>query len=262
MGQRVSVKPKDTESGGAVIGFAVGAVVTITDARWTTWNEAGQNALKKDRDPRDPALYIEGEVEGVDEIQHEFLSAGKHTRLQPSDDGEFLEAAEGSTATGMSDNCNAQVFINSLCDVKKHGKLAVDEDNLDDGISVLKNLRFVAGRVVVRREGLETKTRPTLVADQILGSAKAGKSAGKGKGAAQDDDDEITEAAEACIVKALASAKYSKGIPMEKAFVAGFPFAKGSPHQKAITQLFEKDGWVEDDDRPWEVKKGMIVSAE
>lgn len=259
MGQRISVKPKDAETGGAVFGFPVGSVVTVTDARWTTWAEAGEKALTKGRDPKDPALYIEGEVEGMEELQHDMLAAGKYTRLQPSDDGEFLETAEGSSATGMADSCNAQIFIRSLCDTAKHGKLAVDEETFDDGMrGALTGLKFVAGRVVVQREGLE-KTRPTLVADQVLGFVKtAGKTKGK---AATEDDSDVVEAAEACIVKALASPKYSKGIPLEKAFVVGFPFAKGSPHQKSITQLFEDADWLSDETRPWEVKKGLIVSA-
>jgi hypothetical protein len=195
MGKRASIKPSEAEQGGD-FGFPAGAIVTITEAKWGTWEEAGEKAITKNRRAEDPALILSGEIEG-DESDKErkpvFLGAGKYERLVPSDDGEFLEIAEGSSAKANSAQSNSNVFIDSLCDKKTHGKSAADEDYVNDNpiSEVLVGLKFVAGGKIVKRdfsndnEGREQKggQRPTLVVDEILeASWLKGKTAKKSGG--------------------------------------------------------------------------------
>jgi hypothetical protein len=188
---RISTKPSEAQKGGT-LGVPVGAKFKITDARWTTWSEAGEKAIKRDRSPADPALMVVFDVANMDDPVTEFLSAGKEKNAKPSRDGEFLEPGSSTTATALSDNCNAMVFLNSIFydgkdqksdAYKRHKKNALNEDLMDDGISkALVGLEGIAGRIVVEREGLQTenKPRPTLVVDEIIeppsGEGATGKS--------------------------------------------------------------------------------------
>lgn len=195
--KRLSLKPSEAEKGGN-FGFPVGSTVTITEAKFGTWEEAGEKALKGGRKADDPALIITADVDGVDDPMTEFLGAGKANRSQPSDDGEYLEAAEGSSATAVSDSSNTNTFLTSLCDKKKQGKMALDEDDLDNGISkFLVGLKFVVGRIIVKRddmpaaEGEEKRgnPKPTLVAEEII-KKPSGKGGSAKSSKAGDDDDE------------------------------------------------------------------------
>jgi hypothetical protein len=195
--RRASLKPSEAEKGAG--GLPAGATATITEAKFGTWEEAGEKALKFGRKADDPALIITCDVENVDEPMIEFLSAGKGSRLTPSDDGEYLDIAQGSSASAISDSSNTNVFITSLCDKKKQGKMALDEDDLDNGISkFLVGLEFVVGRKVVERNidpdegGDKGKSKPSLVAEEITKkpSGKGGSAGGGKKKPAEDDAEE------------------------------------------------------------------------
>jgi len=213
--RRVSGKPSEAERGGG-FSFPVGSTVEVTEAEYTTWGEFGEKAVTRGRKADDPVLRIVGEVEGKDDPMTVGLGCGKSERLEPSRDGEYLVIAEGSSATGMSDSSNAQIFLNSLIGqkgdtkseaFKRHGKTMLDEDLLDNGISkALVGLKFVAGSVVVERDFRgddeeQEKRRgggkqTALVADEIVeepsgeGSSKKDKTSKTSKRDRDDDDDE------------------------------------------------------------------------
>lgn len=289
--KRASTKPSEAQAGGQ-FGFPVGAVVTITEAAWTEAEEAGEKFVAQG-DPEDPVLKIVGEIEGVDEPRTVFLRAGKAARgLVPSKDGEYLDISDGSTATALSEGCNADIFLKSISDRKKHKKMAVPEELHDDGISaVLVGLQFVAGSIIVKREGLEGPKRPTLVAEEIIELPDgAGGKRTKGKSKAEDEDerprrrgpakdeeeeedeedeeeeeerparrgkkskggDEAEEKAEQAIVGLLESSKYKKGLPVEKTWSAVYALVRDDDDKKAVMALVEDDDWLKGD-RPWKV---------
>lgn len=277
-------------------------MVTITEASWVEAQDAGE-AFVSQGAPEDPALKLVGGIEGEDEDRAPvYLRAGKAKRgLTPSKDGEFLDIEEGSTATAISEGCNADVFLKSI-DKKKQKigtttvgghKNGVDEDLHDEGISaVLVGLKFVAGAIVVKREGLDN-VRPTLIAEEIV---KGPKAAGGGKKKDEDDEDErparrssrakkdedddedddekpvrgkkraakdeddedddipFEAEAEKVIVEVLENPKFKKGLPVDKAWQMVFNLVrKGDPKEKvAILKLVEDNDWLKGD-RPWKV---------
>lgn len=198
----ISIKPSDAEKGGN-IGFPVGARVTFLEGScWSTWGEAGENALKFGREADDPALKLIGEVEGQDDPKTVFLGAGKANRVVPSADGEYLDRAEGSAAKGLGDSSNSHVFLNSLVDKKTHGKKALPEELFDGPVSkLLVGLTIIAGAITVKREGLVMEEGrkappPTLVADEIVEWPKGAKkkaAGGKVEEEAEDEDEEEEE---------------------------------------------------------------------
>jgi len=203
--RRASVKPSEAEAGGS-LGFPVGSTVTITEAEWSTWGEAGEKALKRDRKADDPALKLVGDVEGKEDPVTVFLGAGKSERLQPSKDGQYLVIPDDSTASALSDQCNAKVFLDSVFykdkkseAYKRHGKMAIHEDKLDDGMTeALVDLKFVAGSIIVKREfneaeGAEKRRGgppPSLVADEILEIPGGGKASSRSKKKDEDEDED------------------------------------------------------------------------
>lgn len=206
MGKRASHKPSEAESGGN-FGFPKGSIVTILEAEYSTWGEAGERAITRGRKATDPALKLVGELEGVDgDPRTVFLGCGKSERLEPSSDGQFLEIAEGSSATAESSSCDSHVFKASIfgkpgdknCDAfKRHGKNMLNEDMLDDGItSALVGLKFVAGGEIIKRNfedssGEQRKERPSLVVDEILEAPSGeGKKTKKKTTKPVDDDDD------------------------------------------------------------------------
>jgi hypothetical protein len=266
--KHISIRPSEAEEGGT-LGFPVGATVEITEAAWSKWEEAGESALKGGRNADDPVLKLVGEVQGsdVDPITV-FLGAGKSTRMQPSDDGEFLEPADESTATALHASCNANIFLESLTDKKKQGKMALPEGNLDDGVSkALVGLKFVVGSKVIERDFQDDEKRAkrgSLVAEEIVALPKGGgKSASKSKTKTtskkkdedeDEDEDEggdVTEAAEKAVLEALGNPKYRKGLPAGKVFNAVFTLVKESDDSDEITKQVEDEEWMQDDARPW-----------
>jgi hypothetical protein len=189
--------------------------------------------------------------------------------MQPSDDGEFLEPADESTATSLHSSCNANIFLESLTDKKKQGKMALPEDKLDDGVSkALVGLKFVVGSKVVERDfddnnqgGEKRKKRGSLVAEEIVALPKGGKSVSKEKSKTtkrdkEEDKDEggdgdVAEATEKAVLEALGNPKYRKGLPTAKVFNAVFTLVKESDDSDAITKQVEDEEWMQDDARPW-----------
>lgn len=199
--------PSKAEKGGN-FDFPVGSTVTIVDASWKTWEEAGEKALAGGkRKAEDPALVLTGEVEGVEEPRVIFLGAGKATRLVPSRDGEFLDVAPDSSASANSDSSKSNTFLASLCDKKAHGKKTYPEVQLDElPISeALIGLKFIAGSKAMEYNFTDDeggkKGGSAMIADQILELPKsvggtgvgATKTKKKAKPAEDEDDDEETD---------------------------------------------------------------------
>jgi hypothetical protein len=282
--KHASTRPSDAEKGGGAFGFPPGSVVTITEAAWAEAQEAGEKFVSQG-DPEDPVLKLVGEIEGVEEDRPPvYLRAGKAKRgLSPSKDGEFLDIAEGSTATAISEGCNADVFLKSISDKSVHKSKAVPEELHDDGISaVLVGLKFVAGAIVVKREGL-TNVRPTLIAEEIVELPKAAR---KGKAKDEDEDerpakrsrsaasdkdkdeeeeepkpkargkkssgDESEKKVEQVVVDALEGGKYKKGLPLEKLWTIVYNAVRSDDDKKDCMALVEDEDWVSGD-RPWKV---------
>lgn len=194
--KHASTRPSEAEQGGGKFTIPAGITAEIVDIAWKPWSEAGKDALKGGRQADDPALVITVSSDELEEDRTEFLGAGKANRLVASDDGEFLDVPEGSSASAIADGCNAHVFLSSLTDKKKQGKKAVPEDAWDDGISSLIGLQFVTGRKVVERENLDDdgskrgKPRPVLYAEEVLALPTGKKSSGRKKGKAKDEDED------------------------------------------------------------------------
>ncbi len=208
MGKRASHKPSEAEKGGD-FGFPKGSIVTILEAEYTTWGEAGERAITRGRKATDPALKLTGELEGVDgDPRVVFLGAGKSERLEPSSDGQFLEITEGSAATAINANCDTAIFLNSAfgkkgdkqsAAYKIHGKNTLDEDTLENGISnALVGLKFTAGGEIVNRnfgdaEGEGRKSKPSLIVDEIHEAPSGKGKVKKSKAKPVDDDDDEDE---------------------------------------------------------------------
>lgn len=291
--RHANMRPSQAEGGGN-IGFPVGAKVKIIEAQATTWEEAGEGALKGGRKAEDPALKLVGESDGWEEPKTEFLGAGKANRLVPSKDGEFFDIAEESTATALSDSSNTRVFLDSIfydpankkksAAFKQHGDQAINEEVLDEGFTAaLVGLEFVVGRKAMDRDFGDQgegrgKPRPTLVAEEIIsgpggkksGSKKKGKdedddadedekpakTSGKSKKPADDDDDtDVETAAEKAVVEALDLPKYRKGLPTDRAFNAVFTLVKAEENAQEIMKLIEDEKWLKAKARPWAYDK-------
>lgn len=278
-----SVRPSQAEEGGGKFTIPSGSECKVTEATWTEWREAGEGALKGGRAPEDPALKVTCEVKGMEEPMTEFLGAGKASRLVPSRDGEHLEPADGSNADRITKDCNADVFLASICD-KRHKGMAFDEALLDDGISSLVGLEFISGRKLVERniednggDGKKGKgPRPTLIATEIVklpkgggGSRKSSRdeddekpAKGRGKDADEGGDAEVEEAAEKALMEVLEMPKYAKGIHRDKAFAAVYNVVKGEKNGKTIAAQVEDKDWIEGKRRPWVIDdEGTITSA-
>ena len=290
-----SVKPSTAEEG-ASFGFPTGSIVTITEARWTTWGEAGEKALKGGRKADDPCLAITGEIEDFDgDAITDHLGAGKAARYEPTKDGEHL------VGPNISKSCNAYVFLESVSNKKQQGKLTFDEELLDEpGVSSLVGLKFRAGKIIIKREnlpdtdedGVKRTPRPTLISEENIelpsgkksgsgGGKKSAKSASKRAAKDEDeDDDEDTdkdsdtdtdsdpeEIAEKAILAALDSPKYRKGISVEdQLFAAVHNTLKTMDVDKKtraqIDAFVQDEDWLGHKKRPWSVSDEGVLTSE
>lgn len=281
MGKRASLKPSEADKGGN-FGFPPGSIVTITDCEFTTWGEAGEKAITKGRKASDPALKLVGELEGVDEERPPvFLGAGKSERLEPSSDGDFLEIAEGSSATAMHESSDTKIFLDTIFykdknskAYKMHGKDAIHEDKLDDGIkAALTGLKFKAGADVVRQRRADDTAdpKPSLICEEIIeaptgGSKKSSKTSSKSKKEEPEEEeeepapkksskkgksDDVEARAEKFGVEALENPKYRKGCPSNRFYAAVHGVCRDEDDNDAIMKLVGDEDWAQDDARPW-----------
>ncbi len=278
----VSIRPSRMSKGGGKFNIPPGLECTISDeTTWTTWEEAGETALKGNREADDPALKLVVEIDGRDDMT-EFLSAGKADKFRPTKDGNNLELVDDTAE--FNDGSNAGFFITSLCDKKLHGKLTLDEEALDEGISAIHGLVFISGRKILERDfqdgAQRGKPRPNLFAEQIVKLPGGGKTSSSKTKPAKDEDDEnkdeksakatkekggddVESKAEKALVEVLDNPKYRKGIARGRAYTQVFNLVKDEEDHREIVALIEDEDWVTSADRPWEYdeKEGLLVKA-
>lgn len=265
--KHLSVKPSEAEAGGN-FGWPAGSTVEIIGAKWGTWEEAGEKALVGERSADDPALILEGQIEGEDNARPPvFLSAGKAKRAVPSSDGEYLDPADGSSATAFNNQCKAYYFLESLTDKKTHGKNAMPEDQLDNPISeVLVGLKFVVGTKKVKQPGGDKGEGTAMVVEEIVelpgGKKKSKKkeedqddedvAPKKGKGKAKADEVQDEKAAMRAVVALLENPKNRNGVPSAQLYTKVYNSVKGEDNADAIMEFVKDDEWCQDGERPWE----------
>lgn len=198
---RLSNKPSEAQQGGGNFGWPVGSIVTVTEFCATTWDDAGESALKGGRNADDPCIKVVGEIEGQDAPATEYFGNGKgrgENGRQPTSDGEFFEPTsdDSTVEAGISGGSNTDHFLKSIfgdpagkteLDRKPHGKHTPDEEMLNDGFSALVGLVFRVGKKVVDRPGLTGKSRPISIVEEII--ELPGKGSKKAKKAAEDEDE-------------------------------------------------------------------------
>lgn len=141
---RVSMQPANAEAG---TGLLNDIDVQVMTAEWALWDYNGKQE-------ESPALHlgvIPLDADDDAETTDIWLSAGSINRMVPSDDGDFLDRAEGSTAKGLNTNCNAYLFLESL------EAAGFPTKRLDtEGVGLLVGLRFHLLRVPQpKRPGLQ-----------------------------------------------------------------------------------------------------------
>jgi hypothetical protein len=131
--------------------------VEVVAAEWTLWNYGN------DAQPDVPFLHLTVIADEAEENTELYLSAGRPDRVVPTEDGEWLVAAEGSSAKGLSNSSNAAAFLQSL------ENAGYDKDSLgSEPISQLVGLYFHLLRVpqpkrsgLPAAEGERERTMPT-----------------------------------------------------------------------------------------------------
>ena len=174
----ISLKPKDAISGGLYDDFDG----TIVDARFVEWDYDGSID--------EPVLALCVEINNEEEEQAEgknpfmqHYSAGPLTNFTPSGDG--LEAVPVGSKSGLSDNCNAIMFLTSVVEA------GVDEESIGSSIEFLHGIRAHFKRAPQKeRKGLAQdeekggrKRTILLVESLILENKTTAKSGAKGKAA-------------------------------------------------------------------------------
>lgn len=150
--RRISNRPSDAESGGGAPDN-VDAEILLAEA--TTFDYGGKY------EPI-PALHVQFKIEGHEQVQDQYYSAGDLSRLVPLEDGSAFAPAEGSSANGLNDSSNVYLFMVALHD---HG---FPDDKMDD----FHNLEGLVGHLNAvapkkKREGLEGGNKPIAVFTKI-----------------------------------------------------------------------------------------------
>jgi len=265
----ISVAPSDAVSGG---GAPDNVDTTIMEMTATTWDYNGS---------QEPSAFLLVKLKDDDGTEHEqYYSAGDLSKIVPSDDGACFYPAEGSSATGLNNNCNAYLFLGALVDQ------GFPEDKLrNDGFQTAVGLRGHMNAIAPKkkREGLEGGNKPIGVFTKIHSlpwegtKGKLGKAVGGVSGAARStsastsaaksvaastngDADELnTEAIEA-VVAALAKA--DGPIEVKRLGMAAFQAAPKATHRKELIKYVVQNDFLEQADAPWVIDGEFITAAE
>jgi hypothetical protein len=259
----ISVAPSDAVSGG---GAPDNVDTTIMEMTATTWDYNGS---------QEPSAFLLVKLKDDDGTEHEqYYSAGDLSKIVPSDDGACFYPAEGSSATGLNNNCNAYLFLGALVDQ------GFPEDKLrDEGFQTAVGLRGHMNAIAPKkkREGLEGGNKPIGVFTKIhslpweqKGKGKApmtGKSSvtqsrtasattESGNGSGNELNDEAIEA----VVAALAKA--DGPIEVKRLGMAAFQAAPKAAHRKELIKYVVQNDFLEQADAPWVVDGEFITAAE
>lgn len=203
----------------------------------------------------------------------ETLSAGKLERLVPAAKGHSLQAAEGSSAKGLSDSCNAHYFMDSLCSKGFPVKLIKNDIAVIEGTEAHFLRKPQPERAGLADEGEARKKRTFLAVSKVY------KAAGKTITAAEADTDDTEadddeEAEEKPAKKAVKKSKGPNVGPEALKIVTGLlkkaeggklnkakllsqvaKAVKGNASAKAIMDLVSDDEWLGENT----VLKGGVV---
>src|ERR1700730_12639995 len=161
----ISVAPSDAISGG---GAPDNVDSTIVSMSAVTWDYDGRY---------EPSAFLAVQFKDDDGTEHDQkYSAGDLSKIVPSDDGACFYPAEGSSATGLNNNCNAYLFLGSLVDQ------GFPEDKLrDEGFQTAVGTRGHLNAIAPKkkREGLEGGNKPISVFTKIHSMPWEKKAAGK-----------------------------------------------------------------------------------
>jgi hypothetical protein len=260
----ISVAPSDAVSGG---GAPDNVDTTIMEMTATTWDYNGS---------QEPSAFLLVKLKDDDGTEHEqYYSAGDLSKIVPSDDGACFYPAEGSSATGLNNNCNAYLFLGALVDQ------GFPEDKLrDEGFQTAVGLRGHMNAIAPKkkREGLEGGNKPIGVFTKIHSMPWETKGKAMGKAAttttasrtsakptqaassANGDADELnTEAIEA-VVAALAKA--DGPIEVKRLGMAAFQAAPKAAHRKELIKYVVQNDFLEQEGLPFVVDGEHVVMTE
>jgi hypothetical protein len=230
----ISVAPSDAVSGS---GAPDNVDTTIVEMTAATWDYNGS---------QEPSAFLLVKLKDDDGTEHDqYYSAGDLSKIVPSDDGAYFYPAEGSSATGLNNNCNAYLFLGALVDQ------GFPEDKLrDEGFQTAVGLRGHMNAIAPKkkREGLEGGNKPIGVFTKIhslpweqkgKGSSSTSSISTRGSTSTQaastikngDADELNTEAIEA-VVAALAKA--DGPIEVKRLGMAAFQAAPKATHRKEL----------------------------
>lgn len=259
----ISVAPSDAVSGG---GAPDNVDTTILEMTATTWDYDGRY---------EPSSFLLVKLKDDDGTEHEqYYSAGDLSKIVPADDGSCFYPAEGSSATGLNNSCNAYLFLGALVDQ------GFPEDKLrDEGFQTAVGLRGHMNAIAPKkkREGLEKGNQPIGVFTKIHSLPWEQKAKGKapmtgkssatqsrtvspttesGNGSGSDLNDEAIEA----VVAALAKA--DGPIEVKRLGMAAFQAAPKAAHRKELIKYVVQNDFLEQEGAPWVIDGEHIIAAE
>lgn len=256
-GGHISLRPSDGESGGLLDDVNA----TVIAAAAVTWDYNG-NA-----DPG-PALHIRLKDDNGQEAD-QYYSAGKLERVVPTEDGEQFDPAEGSSAKGLNQNCNAFVFLSEL--VNK----GFPEDKLAS-LGTLVGLYGHFNRVPQKqRAGLENadgKQRTILIVTKIhsmpwekkgtAGKASSPSANLKSTSTASTNNggngNSVNDEAVAAVMALVAEGP----VEMKKLGMQIFKSTPTSKNRAAIVKLVTTEDFITQDNAPWSFDGETLSAAE
>ena len=207
MGQRVSHRIEDRQEGGSLLGADGPVKVRFDEGKYIDkdeWNENWKSEGASDYDYEATLfacnLYPYDGDDNEEDATPQMWSCGNPNRLVPSDDGEYLEVAEGSNATGMVNSVNRALLEDSIIEAGGSEDWLERASGFDGMVAMVER----AERKVKMR-GKE-QTLSTLLVTEIIdepgGKAKTKKKTSKktsarSKSKAKEEDDEEIDVEEA-----------------------------------------------------------------
>lgn len=255
---KASLRPSDMTEGG---GLLDDVDVTITEARFVTWDYQGKAAPV-------PALKMTMAPDEGDPVD-QYWSVGKAIDWAPTPDGKSLVKIGQASALNVGSNFG--ILISSLINA------GFPEDKLEEDIDILDGLQCHVIRVAApKRTGLASSQRADgreatiLTVDSIAKlpwEKGGGKSGGKGAGgksgaksgggkAASAGDDAIEQEAQEVLVAMLADAD---GGSLKKAEIPVKAVkAASAANRSKVVVLLNNEDFLSRDGMPWKYEDGVV----
>lgn len=247
-GGHVSFRMSDAEAGGLM--DDINAEVVLCEA--VTWDYMGK------AEPA-PALHLQLKADDG-AVADQYYSAGKLERMVPSDDGNFFDPAQGSSAKGLNSNSNAFVFLASLIE-KGFPEQKIEEGGLGAIVGTYAHFNRIPQK---SRAGLDSaepgaRAKTVLVVTKVLklpwetkgktGTATTGKTAAPKAGTnGSGINDEAIEAVKA--VLAANGGAFTEG--KTKLGMACFrSIPSSNPNRAKILKLVPTEEFLTADGMPW-----------